>query len=109
MSEQVLMLLAKAPIAHVGSAVNDDALISIDNMPVAELWCIDITGPPSVVTRRIFPINFNPQHNFEDFNQAIRDQLKHQPIGNDEPITLDVWKVCFFLVFTPVSSLISGS
>ncbi|ESK87088.1 hypothetical protein Moror_11913 [Moniliophthora roreri MCA 2997] len=62
-------------------------------MPVAELWCIDITGPPSVVTRRIFPINFNPQHNFEDFNQAIRDQLKHQPIGNDEPITLDVWKL----------------
>ncbi|KAF9260781.1 hypothetical protein L218DRAFT_871636 [Marasmius fiardii PR-910] len=65
-------------------------------MPRAQLWCIDITGAPTSVTKRIFTVDFDPNQTFEDLVDAITRGLKHgKKIAELEPevVALDVWKL----------------
>ncbi|ESK85880.1 Pkinasedomain-containingprotein [Moniliophthora roreri MCA 2997] len=70
-------------------------------MPQAKLWCIDITGSPSVVNRRIFSVAFIPAQNLESLRDAIRKELKHkakeivEDLGKKEesPVVLDLWRL----------------
>ncbi|EEB93741.1 hypothetical protein MPER_07566, partial [Moniliophthora perniciosa FA553] len=69
-------------------------------MPQAKLWCIDITGSPSVVNRRVFSVAFIPAQNLESLRDAIRKELKHkakeivEDSGEEESlVTLDLWKL----------------
>ncbi|KAK1230602.1 hypothetical protein PQX77_006297 [Marasmius sp. AFHP31] len=60
-------------------------------MPQAQLWCIDVSGLPTKVARRVFSVDFEPTHDFEALSKAISARLRHDP--SSEIVALDVWKL----------------